>query len=691
MERIPNALAKSTSPYLLQHAFNPVQWFPWGEEALRKAREENKLILVSVGYSACHWCHVMEHESFEDDEVATVMNRSFVCIKVDREERPDIDQLYMDAVQLMTGRGGWPLHVITLPDQRPLYGGTYFPKEQWRNVLLQVAAFWRNDPAKCFEYAEELVEGMQRLARVKPLVGESDAAGPDFSEMLHRWSAQWDRTEGGHLRAPKFPMPDGLRFLLAAATITGHTDARDHVLLTLQQMSRGGIRDQVGGGFARYSTDLTWKVPHFEKMLYDNAQLISLYAEAGKRTGDPCWLHVVDDTMRFVARELTSPSGGFYAALDADSEGVEGKYYCWNPDELVHLFGDEAPLVIRYFNINETGYWEHDLYIPLRKVDDAVFAAAEGLSLSVLQEKAETWKQRLLAAREERIRPGLDYKLICSWNALMLSACYDAYTLTGEPRWRTMGERNIGFILTHFLTAEHTLWHTVHEQAGAVQPAVEGFLEDYAFLIEALLKWQAILPERKLTDVAGQLIQTVLREFADDASGFFWFTPRTAAPLVTRRQEVQDNVIPSSNAVMMHNLLRWARLTGDRSQQSRVWRTLRTLREDIERSTPWYSRWAMVWLELEQGTEIEVHGPQGQERLQALLKEYLPLTVFSLHLVPGIGETAAARYRAGETWMYVCRSNSCLPPVKEVATAVALALQPVAPSLPHDNKNEFNT
>lgn len=687
MERIPNALAQSTSPYLLQHAFNPVQWFPWGDDALRKAREENKLIIVSVGYSACHWCHVMEHESFEDEEVATVMNRSFVCIKVDREERPDIDQLYMDAVQLMTGRGGWPLNVITLPDQRPLYGGTYFPKEQWRSVLLQVAAFWRNDPAKCFEYAEELLEGMQRLARVKPLIDDGDNAGPDFSDMLHRWSAQWDRAEGGHLRAPKFPMPDGLRFLQAAATITGHTDARDHVLLTLQKISMGGIRDQVGGGFARYSTDLTWKVPHFEKMLYDNAQLIACYAEAFKQSGDSRWCRVAEDTLRFVERELTSPSGGFYSALDADSEGVEGKYYCWNPDELTQLFGDEAPLVIRYFNINEFGYWEEDRYIPLRREEDHAFAAAAGMPLSLLLEKAEGWKQQLLLRRAQRVRPGLDDKILCSWNALMLSACFHAYTATGREDWRKLAERNIDFLLTHCITGGDTLWHAVHEKSGQVRPTVPGFLEDYAFVIEALLHWQAILPERPLAGVAGKLIQTVLREFADEASGFFWFTPRSAAPLVTRRQEVQDNVIPSSNAVMMHNLLRWARLTGDRSQLSRVLRTLRTLRDDIERSTPWYSRWALVWLELEQGTEIEVHGPQGGKLLQELLKEYLPLSVVSLHLVPGTGATAGARYRTGETLIYVCRSNSCLPPVKDSAAAVALALRPVSPSTTHENNN----
>jgi uncharacterized protein YyaL (SSP411 family) len=673
MERIPNALIHSSSPYLLQHAYNPVQWFPWGEEALKKARDENKLLIISVGYSSCHWCHVMEHESFEDEEVATVMNKSFVCVKVDREERPDIDQIYMDAVQLMTQRGGWPLNVIALPDQRPIYGGTYFPKEQWRNVLLQLAAFWRNDPAKCNEYAEELTEGMQRLGKVAAIVDDGNRSFPDISDMLDRWSRQWDQEEGGHLRAPKFPMPDSLRYLLAAAEVTGNTAARNHVLLTLKKMALGGINDQIGGGFARYSTDMIWKVPHFEKMLYDNAQLISLYADAYKLTGDPLWLEVVNETMQFIAREMTSPAGGFYSALDADSEGVEGKFYCWNPDEIFDIFGDEAPLVIRYFNINEKGYWEHDFYIPLRETDDATFAKQENLDVEILKQNVLRWKRKLLEMREHRVRPGLDYKILCSWNALMLAACFDAFAVSGDARWKQMGETNLDFLLRHFLTGDGRLLHTAHETQGRVTATIDGFLEDYAFVIEALLKIQAFLPERNLLPVAEKLINTTLRDFVDESSGFFWFTGQLGEQLVTRRQEVQDNVIPSSNAVMSHNLLRWSRLSGDMTNENRVLKCLRTLRDDISRSTPWYSRWAMVWLELEHGSEVEVYGESAHLMMSELLKAYLPLTVFSAHQTPDHSPLTGVRYREGETLAYVCRNRSCHAPVMDAEQAIHLA------------------
>ena len=478
MEKIPNALIHAVSPYLRQHAFNPVQWLPWGEEALKKAREENKLIIVSIGYSSCHWCHVMEHESFEDEEVATVMNKSFVCIKVDREERPDIDQLYMDAVQLMTGRGGWPLNVITLPDQRPVYGGTYFPREQWRNILLQLAAFWRNDPQKCNEYASELTEGVQRLGRVSLVPDNNDRSYPDHSDMLDRWSKQWDRAEGGPLRAPKFPMPDSLRYLLAASVSSGIKEATDHVILTLEKMALGGICDQIGGGFARYSVDMIWKVPHFEKMLYDNAQLISLYCDAWKLTGDVLFRETAEETLAFVQRELLSPSGGFYAALDADSEGVEGKFYCWNPDQLSELKKEEdRDFAVRYFNINEHGYWEHDRYIPLRLKRDEALADEWGISLDQLLARKQQVRSEMLQLRSSRVRPGLDDKILCSWNALMMSACLDAYTAFGKQEYLDMATRNLAFVKAHLLR-DAVLRHSAVERSSEVIVGQEGFLED---------------------------------------------------------------------------------------------------------------------------------------------------------------------------------------------------------------------
>ena len=670
MEKIPNALVNAASPYLLQHAFNPVQWLPWSEEALKKAREENKLMIVSIGYSSCHWCHVMEKESFEDEEVATVMNKSFVCIKVDREERPDIDQLYMDAVQLMTGRGGWPLNVITLPDQRPIYGGTYFPKEQWRNVLLQLAAFWRNDPQKCFEYASELTEGVQRMGRVALVTDHHDRSYPDHSDMLDRWSKQWDRVEGGNLRAPKFPMPDSLRYLLAASMVTSKKEGADHVFLTLDKMALGGIYDQIGGGFARYSVDMIWKVPHFEKMLYDNAQLISLYCDAWKITGNELYKEVVEQSMTFIHREMTSASGGFFSALDADSEGVEGKFYCWNPDQLVTLSEDDKDFAVRYFNINENGYWEHNLYIPLRTKPDSEIANEWGWTMEKLHSKREDVRSQLLKMREARVRPGLDYKILCSWNALMLSACLDAWFAFGKYEWKAMADKNFEFIIRTFLRGD-ALLHSAVEKDGEVVASIDGFLEDYAFLIEALLKFHAIDSTGKYLDLAKQLTNTVFQKFDDPETGFFWFTAVDSGKLISRKQDIQDNVIPSSNAVMSHNLLRLSRLCSDMTNDERVKKCLRTLREDLERSTPWYSRWAMVYLEMQYGAEVEVYGEQSAVLMSDLLKHYLPLAVCS-HFRSAENDVLS-RFVPGKNLIYVCHDKACHAPVMKVEEAVGQA------------------
>lgn len=675
MERVPNELIHATSPYLLQHAYNPVNWYPWGEEALKKARDENKLLIISVGYSSCHWCHVMEHESFEDVEVATVMNKSFVCIKVDREERPDIDQVYMDAVQLMTGRGGWPLNVIALPDQRPLYGGTYFPKEQWRETLLQLAAVFRNDPAKCDQYASELTAGVQKLGKIIVPVDDADRMYPDHAAMLDRWSKQWDREEGGMLRAPKFPMPDSYRYLLAAGVSLNNKEAEEQVFLTLRKMAEGGIYDQLGGGFARYSTDMIWKVPHFEKMLYDNAQLISLYAEAFKRCKLPLFREVVQRTVSFLQREMLSPAGGFYSALDADSEGVEGKFYCWNLDEVNALLKEDAALAMDYFELNEKGYWEHDLYIPLQTSAPEKVAEKYGLTLSELDTKINSLRELLFNARASRVRPGLDDKILCSWNALCITGLTDAYAAFSEPLYLDLAKKNAAFVLKHFVTKDFHLLHTAKDTSSGVQATISGFMDDYATVIEAFLQLHVFAPEMNLLTVAQQLTSTAIREFSDEESGFFWFTAQSAEQLIARKMEVQDNVISSSNAIMMHNLLRLARLTDDLSEMDRVRGWLRAVKEDVLKSTAWYSRWARVYLEMELGTEVEVYGEDGGPLIQQLLTNYTPLSVFSLYQKPDHSEKSRGRYRSGETLIYVCRDKTCHAPVRTVDEALnALAV-----------------
>lgn len=670
----PNELIHATSPYLLQHAYNPVQWHAWSEKALQKARDENKLLIISIGYSACHWCHVMEHESFEDEEVATVMNKSFVCIKIDREERPDIDQVYMDAVQMMTGRGGWPLNVIALPDQRPIYGGTYFPKEQWRQVLLQLAAFFRNDPAKCDEYANELMDGMKKMSVLPLSVDDADRSFPNHTELVNRWSKQWDVEEGGPLRAPKFPLPDGYRYLLASAFVAKNEATREHVHLTLTKMACGGIYDQLGGGFARYSTDMVWKVPHFEKMLYDNALLVSLYADGFKESKNPLYKDVIVQTLSFVERELMCSQGAFYSALDADTEGVEGKFYCWTLDEVNSLLKDDGAFAIDYFSLNEKGYWEHDLYIPLRPESEEALKAKYSLSHEQLESKVEIIREKMFAARSKRVAPGLDDKILCSWNAMMLSGYLDAYAALGDPHYVEIAIQCAAFIEKNFLKDTH-LFHAAKIKGEDVMVTIPGFLEDYAFVMEAFLSLFSCTMNVHYLSLVDDLAQTVLKEFSSEISPIFWFTSAESESLIARKQEVQDNVIPSSNAVMSHNLLRLSRINGDSSLENRCRKMLQVMKPDVEKGTAWYSRWARVFLELEKGTELAIAGPKSNIALQSILNEYLPLSIIAGTEVNSTVSIFESRFDKNTTQYFVCREKSCHPPTQEKNKAMEYLLK----------------
>lgn len=660
-----NRLANSNSPYLRQHAHNPVDWYPWGKEALEKARAENKLIIISIGYSSCHWCHVMEKESFEDEDVAAVMNKFFVSIKVDREERPDIDQVYMDAVQLMTGRGGWPLNVVTLPDQRPLYGGTYFPREQWMQVLLKLAAFYREDPSTCNRYADELTEGVNRIGAVALSSVGAESTTFDYTAILDRWSRLWDNEEGGPLRSPKFPMPDSYRFLLAAADHLGRRDALEHVYLTLDKMGLGGIMDQIGGGFYRYSTDMNWKVPHFEKMLYDNAFLVSLYADAFKQSGKVFYREVIEGILNFVKCEMTSPSGGLYSALDADSEGVEGRYYCWNPDELSDLLGEDAELAVDYFNINPKGYWEHDRYIPLREVSDEQFAHQYGISKEELRSRMATIRNKMMLARAARVRPGLDDKIICSWNAMMITAFLDAWSATGDENWLLSARRSMAFLQANFLQ-EDRLLHCGIESSKGIEVSIHGFLDDYAFFIEALLRAFSMDMDENALDLAIRLTRRVFNDFSDEHQRFFWFTPLDGEALISRKQEVGDNVIPSSNAVMAHNLLKLFLITGELQYVDRCRRMISALSADIESNTSWYSRWARVAMELNHGSELVICGTLSDVVSRELHRQFLPLTTIAATSKPSSVDIFKNRYSGTGLSIFYCQGQSCHPPVKSI-------------------------
>ena len=478
-----NALIHETSPYLLQHAHNPVDWMPWGDEALEKARKEDKMILISIGYSACHWCHVMEHESFENEAVAELMNEHFVCIKVDREERPDIDQIYMSAVQLMTGRGGWPLNCIALPDGRPIYGGTYFPKGEWKDVLGKLQKIYSEDRAKMEEQAAKVANGIKSSeSLVKQDVKDSwdQTVVPD---MVGKWRSQMDDREGGRKDPPKFPLPNNYEFLLSYAHLYQDQEVMNHVHLTLKKMAYGGIYDQIGGGFARYSTDGFWKVPHFEKMLYDNAQLMTLYAHAYQQKKDPLYRQVVGEIYNWLEREMTGPDGEFYSALDADSEGEEGKFYVWSIKELKAVLEEDYDLAKAYFNVNPYGEWEGH-YIPLRRKDNAVLAEKFDLSPEDFEQRISGIKATLLEKRAERVRPGLDDKALTSWNMLMSKGLLDAYMVFGEEKYYQAAVKNVKFFLSSVSRKDGGLNHNY--KAG--KTTINGYLEDYCFAIEALIR-----------------------------------------------------------------------------------------------------------------------------------------------------------------------------------------------------------
>src|SRR5690554_1188904 len=473
---MPNRLKAESSPYLRQHQNNPVNWFPWGQEALLKAREENKLIIVSIGYAACHWCHVMERECFENDEVAAVMNEHFVSIKVDREERPDIDQIYMTAVQLMKGQGGWPLNAICLPDGRPIYGGTYFPPQDWVNVLLQLAAMWREKPDEALDYAVRLTEGITRsdmlpVYRLKEPFQESD-----LTQMVADWRNSFDRKEGGFNRVPKFPIPNNWLFLLRFGVLANDQDVIDHTHFTLRKIASGGIYDQVGGGFARYSVDGEWHIPHFEKMLYDNALLVSLYCEAYLQRPTSHYQRVIFETLSWIIRKMSSPEGAFYSSLDADSDGIEGKYYTFTQQEIEDVLGEDAPLFINYFQITKRGNWLEENTNVLKLVEDADSLAQEaGYSESEWNIYLSEIKLKLYQYREKRTRPPLDNKILCSWNSMMIKAYVDAYRVFREEEYLTAAKTAVRFIEKELFNSNGDLLR----QPSYNGKEIAGFLDDY--------------------------------------------------------------------------------------------------------------------------------------------------------------------------------------------------------------------
>ena len=662
-----NRLINETSPYLLQHAHNPVDWFPWGEEALQKAKNENKLLLISVGYSACHWCHVMEHESFEDEKVAKIMNDFFVCIKVDREERPDVDQVYMTAVQLMTGHGGWPLNCFALPDGKPVYGGTYFHKERWVEILFTLADLWKTEPGKCRQYADELTNGVKQA---EELIAESEPkeiSEKNIGLSVEQWSMRFDNAEGGPSRAPKFPLPNNYLFLLRYAHLSKKENLLKHVCLTLDKMAMGGIYDQVGGGFARYSTDMLWKVPHFEKMLYDNAQLVSLYAEAYQLTRKQLYRDVVYETLNFVLREMTAVNGAFYSALDADSEGKEGKYYVWTEKELKEISGENFSLVEDYYTISSTGKWEDDQYILLRRKSDEDVAKKNKLSLELFRSKIDAIKKSLLITRDRRVRPGLDDKTLTSWNAMMLKGYADAYAVFGEKEFLVAALKNARFLRDVQLRPDGGLWHAWKNGKSTVN----GFLEDYAFAIEAFLAlYQCTFDEEWLL-LSQKLAEFVLLHFQDPSSPMFYFTSDQDAELVARKKEISDNVIPASNSAMAKNLFYLGHYFGKAEWINRAEKMLSRVQKEMIGYGAGYSNWMLLQLHVVfPFREVVIVGNAVEKTTDIFREHYLPNQIFAGSPGRSLLPLIHNRYVENKTLIYVCENNTCKLPDETAQAAI---------------------
>jgi uncharacterized protein YyaL (SSP411 family) len=665
--KIPgNRLAEASSPYLREHADNPVNWFEWGTEAIEKAAKENKPIIISVGYASCHWCHVMEEETFMDTAVARIMNENFVSIKIDREERPDIDQIYINAAQLISGHAGWPLNAFTLPDGKPFYAGTYFPKDQWKNLLDEIVKAYKDDFENVSLQANEVAQGVV-TSDIIIKSKSSNSKLKNTSEIFSLWGKSIDYELGGLKGAPKFPMPVIWEFLLQESQYSKNTDALKAVTTTLDAMANGGIYDHLAGGFARYSTDDQWKVPHFEKMLYDNGQLVSLYSHAYQVTQKEEYARIVRETIEFINTELTSPDGGFYSSLNADSEGEEGTFYVWTEDEFKNIVGNKiADVVSDYFNITQDGNWEEKKNVLHKKKSVKEIAAIHKLSVDEALITIDEARKKLLDARNLRIHPSLDNKILTSWNALMLTGCIDAYWALGDEKYLELAIRNAAFLKKNLMSENGRLFRSYSNKKASIN----GFLDDYAFLANAFIQlYQATFDFQWLND-SRKLADYALLHFQDSSSGFFYYTSDESQKLIARKMEIPDQVIPSSNAMMTEVLFKLGTYFSNDSYLKTSWAMLGNLPSDSFQNGPYYAKWASVMgLAGREPYEIAIVGADTKSKSKDLMKNFLP----DVLLLGGNTENLPLlenKLVSGKTIIYVCRNKVCKLPVQEVEQAL---------------------
>ncbi len=668
-----NRLIDELSPYLLQHAHNPVDWYPWGEEALERARRENLPVLLSIGYSACHWCHVMERESFENEETARLMNERFVNIKVDREERPDLDQIYMNAVQMITGHGGWPLTVFLTPDLVPFYGGTYFPPQDryqmpgFKRVLLSIADAYQTQPAQVAESAQQILTELKRSSVAQESAHNlSSQLLDDAADKIQR---SHDSVNGGFGAAPKFPASMSLEFLLRTYHRTSDNAALEMVKHTCRKMAEGGIYEQLGGGFHRYSTDARWLVPHFEKMLYDNALLSRLYLHVYQVTGDAFFRRIVEETLDYVVREMTDESGGFYSTQDADSEGVEGKFFVWSRDEVIKILGaDAGNIFCAYFDVTEGGNFEEQNILNIPR-DAEIVASELNISVARLNEVVESGRDKLFELRESRIKPARDEKILTAWNGLMLTSFAEAAAILDRDDYKNIAERNAQFIFDH-LMRDGLLLH-VYKNG---QARLHGYLDDYSFVISGLITLFETTGKLRWLEESVSLTEKMIDEFWDTEEGGFFYTGRSGEKLIVRHKDFFDNAIPSGNSVAAELLLRLSLLTENETYRRQSTTIFRLVCDALARYPSAFGlTLGALDFYLSAPKEIVLLGDPDSEEMHSLVQEvwcnYLPNKVVVMsdadyeqtsNLVPLLKAKTTQERNAVA---FVCENYACQTPV----------------------------
>ncbi|OGB68888.1 MAG: hypothetical protein A2Y94_03985 [Caldithrix sp. RBG_13_44_9] len=671
--RRTNRLGNENSPYLLQHAHNPVDWYSWGEDAFNAARQGNKPVMLSIGYSACHWCHVMAHESFEDEAIARLMNQYFVNIKVDREEYPDVDHFYQSFVQMTTGRGGWPLTVFLTPDKVPFYGGTYFPAASryelisFPDLLNRIHDIYQHDNQKVLQNAAEIRQYFEKNETVQG-GSELPAARKALDSFYLYLEKAFDRKYGGFIAAPKFPHVSDMEFLLNYYHHTGEQRAREIVLFTLKKMACGGIYDQIGGGFHRYSTDEKWLAPHFEKMLYDNALLIGVYVNAFRLTGEEFYRQIAKETADFVLRELTDPAGGFYSSLDADSEGHEGKFYLWSYDEIKKVLDkDHNEIFCRYYDITPAGNFEGE-NIPHIERPLEVKLNDDPIGIGKLRSQLEDSRRRLLQIRNSRIRPALDNKILVDWNGMMISALWEVYQITGNAIYQTAAEKAVKFLLDNFMASEFALFHSIKND----QNKIRGYIDDYAFFIQSLLDSFEIAQQQEYLQNAINLTEYSLLHFWDEQGGGFYFSDHRFQNLIIRQKQLYDSATPAGNHIMCLNLLRLHHYTANPAYLKKSEQILQLAKSDLENRGAAVPS-LMKALSLYHFSPLEITLSQLKPEIKSHLSEiwykiYLPNKLV-IQIVPGppnnllSPELFRDRQVADRPALFICHKSTCSLPI----------------------------